>query len=801
MNRLFRQLPYLFFLFVLGCAPRPSHVPVEEAVPPPRPVPHLALDRDRDLGEEIPTQSKAFVDALAVLPGGDVCVASALQGQLYRYSPEGELVEKILPARPRWKPKALAVSPQGTLYVGSSARVFLYRPGQRQWDTDFPSDGLGVRHVGALACDATGDLWVLDATAKAIRHFSARGEAIPGWNPTLKLNFPGGLAVTPEGNILCTDDKTIYCLDRRGKLIRQWRQPNRLTKRHAGIQLLTDSEGFVFATHPDLHTVEIYTPEGEHLFRWIHSVYHDRGIRSPTALALDPQGSFYVSHRGNHLTRFNLHYAPPDLPPAERGVTAKGPNIVLITIDTTRLDHLGFAGHPYPTSPVLDALAGQGVWFPEAISPAADTTACHCTILTSLQPFSHEARNVGFYLRPEVVTVAEILQEAGYHTAAFTSGYTLVPEITWIDQGFRVYDAYNAIHDGRTHHGKGTRRAGDTNEQAFRWLQGKKGEKIFLWVHYFDPHSEYDPLPEYRGRFTYDPSIATNNETINLGWIEEKVGNLIARYDEEILYVDTQVGHLLEQLRRLGFMDDLFLAVMADHGEVLYEQKAFAFNHGHSLLEPEFHIPLILRDYTGRTIRNQSRQSEWKAELIDVAPTLIEVAGLPQPDYFQGVSLAKVLREKVPPRPFTFSQMLKHKTGDVLGAFCVRKDDWKIQCYPRDKRGRILDPNAEDPTENTLLNLSPEDMAKRLEIPLKSFPAEVATAADRMLLYWMCPGWERVLDLHQVETEQVHRQIAALYGEAIGWNPDSLIIEQPVEEAPLDEERMQHLRALGYIVE
>lgn len=287
-------------------------------------------------------------------------------------------------------------------------------------------------------------------------------------------------------------------------------------------------------------------------------------------------------------------------------------SVVIVTLDTTRADRIGALGGTEVPTPNLDRLAGQGTVASEAISQVPLTLPSHASIFTGRYPASHGVRHNGIYrLRPEEETLAEHLAALGFRTAAFVGAYVLNKGFG-LEQGFETYDDVDVDRyaGGRDQTFEAQRTADDVNARVFPWLAAHRGERIFLWVHYYDPHEPYSP-PEKAGR-----TLAGTG------------------YDREISYVDACFGELIGQLRATGFLDRSLVIVMGDHGESLGEHGERA--HGLFLYEGALHVPLFFRAPglvpAGKTIRGP-------VELIDVAPTVLDYLGLPPLARAQGRAL------------------------------------------------------------------------------------------------------------------------------------------------------------------
>jgi len=275
---------------------------------------------------------------------------------------------------------------------------------------------------------------------------------------------------------------------------------------------------------------------------------------------------------------------------------AARPNVLLVTIDTLRADHLGCYGSSTAQTPQLDALARRGVRFKTAIAQAPLTAVSHASILTGLWPFRHGVRDNGAFALPESVpTLAERFQQAGYQTAAFISGFPL-------DRRFGLARGF-ASYDDQLPHGNDPRRApyvernaGATTAAAQRWLASTT-QPWFVWIHYFDPHAPYEAPPEFAARFPDRP------------------------YAAEIAYVDDRLGALLQAIETREAGHTVVLAT-ADHGESLGEHGEAT--HGVFVYDSTLRVPFLV---AGPGI-TRSLASEVVARGVDVAATLLEVAGL-----------------------------------------------------------------------------------------------------------------------------------------------------------------------------
>ncbi len=297
------------------------------------------------------------------------------------------------------------------------------------------------------------------------------------------------------------------------------------------------------------------------------------------------------------------------------------PNVLLVTIDTLRADRLGCYGYAGARTPILDGVAAGGVRFTTAVVHVPLTTPSHASILTGLTPLRHGVRDNGDFALPDgVPSVAEAFRRAGYATAAFVSGFPLDRRFG-LARGFETYDDRLPRGDDRRRSAYVERPADQTTRAVERWLDGRKGP-WFLWVHYFDPHSPYEPPPDLAARFQGRP------------------------YDGEVAFVDQEIGVLLRRIDQAGARERPVVLVTSDHGEALGEHGEET--HGVFLYDATLRVPWIL---AGPGVL-KGRPAATVARAIDAAPTLLDVAGLPPLPGAEGRSLWPAARgESMPDAP------------------------------------------------------------------------------------------------------------------------------------------------------
>ena len=295
-------------------------------------------------------------------------------------------------------------------------------------------------------------------------------------------------------------------------------------------------------------------------------------------------------------------------------------NVILITIDTTRADRMGFLGSPRGLTPHLDALAQQSVVFTQAYAQAPVTTASHATILTGTLPQFHKVNDAGVPLAADVPFAPAIFHAHGYQTSAFVGAVILDPKAggaPGFDRGFDTYDAgFRERGPRESRYDTLERRGADVVAHANVWLAKHDKRPFFVWIHLYDPHAPYDPPEPFRSRYP-DP------------------------YDGEIAYADSVVGTLLDDLRTSKLYDGSVIAVMADHGEAFGEHGERG--HGIFLYSPTIHVPLLVRLPSGTAA---GKHVDSRVSLVDVLPTLLEAVNIPPSSAIQGKSLLPMIREQ-----------------------------------------------------------------------------------------------------------------------------------------------------------
>lgn len=417
--------------------------------------------------------------------------------------------------------------------------------------------------------------------------------------------------------------------------------------------------------------------------------------------------------------------------------------IVLITIDTLRADRLGVYGGTWPT-PALDRPGREGAVAETAVAPFGRTTQSVGTILTGTHPLRHGADGLGMTLPSPARTLAEILGEGGYDTAAFISNLILKPGMGF-EQGFTLFSNPESRWSANS--------AAAITEEALAWLGNRPsgGKPFFLWLHYFDPHWPYEPgapfLRQVDPEWTAPFDIPARIQRGEIPWGKliffpgtflspRETGHIARRYDGEVLQTEAALSRLWSGMEKTGILDRSLVVLTSDHGESLGEQD-YWFAHGEYLYESTLRVPLLFRAPglipAGTRLRGTVR-------LEDIAPTLLDLAGFPVPPGMDGQSLSNALRGggqvQVP------GAEAVHLTDHLLVRaenprrpvpgregrwWALRQDSWKLIRIPLGE-GRFAEELydlASDPQETRNLAQTQPDRAARLRQRLESLAADL----------------------------------------------------------------------------
>ncbi len=419
--------------------------------------------------------------------------------------------------------------------------------------------------------------------------------------------------------------------------------------------------------------------------------------------------------------------------------TRSEPDILLISVDTLRRDHLSVYGYERDTTPRLRELADAGATFELAYAPTASTAPSHATLFTGLYPVAHGVVKNGIPLAEEFETLAESLAERGYQTGGIVSSFVLKARFGF-ERGFTSYqdefepdttsifrESWGEFEVG----GAFDRRAEYTTDLAIRWLREQREPErpFFLFVHYMDPHSPYLAPGEHALHYVeaeadLDP--------------QEQQRRL---YDAEIAYTDAEIGRLLDALEETGLAGNTLVVVTADHGEGLWDHGYQT--HGVHLYEEEVRIPLLIR-WPGRIIAGLRFPEP--VELVDLKPTLLDLAEPPPrrpraPAH--GRSLAGALRADEPleaERPVFFHRR-HYRHGTVEGItvsgerFGLRWGRWKYIGPTHAEKPELYDLERDPGEHDNLAPAEPQigaELADRLEAWRNAYGPSVRAPVPRI---------------------------------------------------------------------
>jgi arylsulfatase A-like enzyme/Flp pilus assembly protein TadD len=342
--------------------------------------------------------------------------------------------------------------------------------------------------------------------------------------------------------------------------------------------------------------------------------------------------------------------------------------VVLITIDTLRADHLGCYGDAQARTPNIDRLAAEGTRFKTVVTAAPLTLPAHCSIMTGVYPMIHGVRdNVGYRLDPSTETLAQILKRNGYATGAVVGAYVLDRSFG-LGTGFdSYYDHFDAVAGRDTVNMADLKRRGaEVIDHGIAWMRRVHRRPFFEWIHLYDPHDPYDPPPPFKQQFADRP------------------------YDGEIAYVDQQLGRLFAFLKVAGLSANTIIVLTADHGESLGEHREL--RHGYFIYNATASVPLIVKPVTGKP-----RVVSSVVRSIDIAPTILQLAGLPKGKAMQGTSLAsptsgmEAYTETFYPLQFGWSPLRSLRIGSLKYIDAPRPELFELDVDPKELTDRAAE--------------------------------------------------------------------------------------------------------------
>ena len=401
--------------------------------------------------------------------------------------------------------------------------------------------------------------------------------------------------------------------------------------------------------------------------------------------------------------------------------------IVLVTLDTQRTDNMSAYGYPIQTTPFFDSLAEQGVLFQRAYSHSATTKPSHASIFTSLYVMQHGVKSNALVLDEAFQTLAEMLSDAGYRTGAFVS--VDAPLGGNLDQGFATWDQFQAtIEPGLP---RQYRPAAETVNAAVAWLATTDpSEKIFLWVHVYDPHRPMQPPQEHLDRVNamirqlgveaYDAMLTDRGIPTK----RNSLYNEVIKYDAEVLYADTEISRLFTRMQEAGLGDSAMWIITGDHGQGLGAHNWFG--HSRQIYNAQLHVPLLFW-FSGRT--EGAVVADRIVEHVDLLPTIAEIVGTRPAQILpiQGRSLVPCLQgnRARDPKWFALSERSRYADGHPRHQLLNNYEPGRRYALQNLRFKYLLFTEGED--EFYDLEADPYEMNNLIESP------EVAGDRDQML--------------------------------------------------------------------
>jgi arylsulfatase A-like enzyme/Tfp pilus assembly protein PilF len=369
-------------------------------------------------------------------------------------------------------------------------------------------------------------------------------------------------------------------------------------------------------------------------------------------------------------------------------VLGRGPgeyNVLLISIDTLRPDHLGCYGYEDIATPNIDRLADRSYLFLDAIGTVPLTLPSHTSILTGLLPVSHGVRdNATFALSEQFLTLAEVFSEHDYTTSAFVAAFVMDSRFG-LDQGFQTYSDEMESGGEKSAFSWPERRAEAVNDTALKWFR-KARQPFFAFVHYYDPHDPYDPPEPFASVYA---------------------GN---RYDGEIAYTDSILGNLFKALKKRDLYDNTLIVLVSDHGEGLKQHDESG--HGVLIYESTVRVALMIKPPKGYDLGDfeTNRRIAYPVQLIDVFPTILDMLGIEYGHEVDGVSLLPIMRgDRIEPRMLYMESLYAYfyfRWSQLRG---LRHNNWKYILAPEEE---LYDLAADPEERNNLATSQPERVAE-----------------------------------------------------------------------------------------
>ncbi len=420
-------------------------------------------------------------------------------------------------------------------------------------------------------------------------------------------------------------------------------------------------------------------------------------------------------------------------------------HVVFISMDTTRADHFGFMGNERVKTPWLDAVARESIVFTDYMTVVPTTLASHTSLFTGKYPHSHGTPRNGFIVNRDNMMLTEILKGQGFHTAGFIGSFALDRRCEF-NQGFDHYDEDFEVSVSEIGVGQNQRSAQAVTDAVVGYLDATGvPERLFLFVHYFDPHKPYSAPPPFDS--AYDPQGRA--DIPDLGELRRSTPEALGRetpvarryalqYAAEISYMDYHIGRLVADLRRRGILDSALLSITSDHGENFWEHDK-TFDHGSTVYQTTMHAVSLLRLPGGRMAGTHLQQL---TASIDILPTVLEFLGVTVPTGIDGKSVVLTRTGEPLPSLARYGQATDPWRGvetdprwnNMLKSRFVREGRFKFIQTPHAGTEELYDIGADESEQTNLLATTSAEtaaVAARLRPKLEAWAASADPLPSR----------------------------------------------------------------------
>jgi len=431
------------------------------------------------------------------------------------------------------------------------------------------------------------------------------------------------------------------------------------------------------------------------------------------------------------------------------GCSQNQPNILFITVDALRADHMGIYNYHRITSPNLDAFFKDGTVYEHAYSTEANTGPSVVSFLSGLLPQDTGVRLLYQKVPPNLKLISDYLNEAGYHTAGIVSNIVLTSEASDLNLHFDYFDDY--VDEKEPYRKVYERNARATTDAGFQWYASAYDPKkpFFLWLHYQDTHGPYHPPPDKPVEFTHPEPHPIDIKRVPVYVREPGVSDGLAYvdlYDEELAYADFHIKRLLDMLDKEGLLDNTMVILSADHGESMMEHECW-FTHGYHVYEEIIHVPLLIK-YPDQKV---GKRIKTRVSLVDLVPTILDMLEIEPERELRGVPLNGPLVD----RPL-------YAQGDIWRFMVFKDQKWLLE----------VKKNQNSPTKTCVFDLFGD-------------PGEL-----NRLSWRDCPEASDFVQL--IASDSDPGGIPKKYARGIQLNA-------PKVRPGLDEKTLKKLRSIGYV--